>query len=87
MQNKMVVESAALYKIFINHASTPRHQRIRGEKKHSWPKVEKIVQMLYTTFLKKKKFKKLDWKQVDQGFSSFFFVVECGSLILAKKGP
>ena len=68
----MVVESAALYKIFINHASTPRHQRIRGEKKTQLTKSRKNSAMLYTTFLKKKKFKKLDSKQVDQGFSSFF---------------
>ena len=56
----MVVESAALYKIFINHASTPRHQRIRGEKKTQLTKSRKNSAMLYTTFLKKKKFKKLD---------------------------
>ena len=84
MQNKMVVESAALYKIFINHASTPRHQRIRGEKKTQLTKSRKNSAMQYTYIFEEKKFKKLDWKQVDQAFSSFF-VVECGSQILAKK--
>ena len=79
----MVVESAALYKIFINHASTPRHQRIRGEKKTQLTKSRKNSAMLYI-FLKKKNSRNWIESKLIKAYLHFF-VVECGSQILAKK--
>ena len=80
----MVAESAALYKIFINHASTPRHQRIRGEKKTQLTKSRKNSAMLYTYIFEEKNSRNWIESKLIKAFLHFF-VVECGSQILAKK--